>query len=760
MLIVLTDGDLVWDEDQGDFDWQRTTALPRDVQKKFANVPLYVDLRWAHTVDHLSLQHPQFRSAVLDLAAPLHGKPKDELGGEDVRQYRRTRRLVRGVIALLVLLAAGASVAAYVAVQQRNRAESRALAAIAILQLRFDPEQSVVWATQAMKTAPTAEAEEALRESLFTSRVRTKIHLPDQRHDHPTWKVAFTADSTHVVATDERHGTVKVVNLETNKKDSRIRSVTGRAFTNGSRVLTISHDGKAQVWDVASGEVIRILAEDLHHLIHAAFSPDGTRVFTNDRAQPGTIWALDTDTRSNLSDGMGLVTQAVFSPDNQFLITLSADGRARLWDTTTGRFIRDLPGHTSSHSQEITDVTVVQFSPNGHYVATACGFGAGCYLAHGTDQDGNGIADFDGTVRIWQKAGHTFELLRELPGEGTDRVYGLAFDPRSEFIATARGDNVAHVWKISGGGSVSTFTNHTNWVWSAAFNPDSTLVVTTGAHDETARVWEPTPRGRELLVLRGHQSFVGSAVFSPNDKFMLTIGDDETARVWELNAGQPVEQLDVARVQTSTHGLDRSIAAKVEDSRCTAGQRRQCWTRAVSSLDQTLVVTFNHEEQSYTTAKVWQAKTGKLVRALDKYKDGIRYAVFSNDRTFVMLIGAFGNTVEVWRVTTGDKVSLIGHTGRIRHATFSPNNACIVTGSFDGADGTVRVWQTSTGSGVTVLWGYRQGVAAVTFDPKSTAILVLDHEKTVYRHAADGCASLEDLLPLAEKYVENSDQWH
>ena len=94
MLIVLTDGELEWDAEKQDFDWQRTTALPKDVSGKFEDIPLYVDLRWAKTVDHLSLQYPKFRSAILDLAASLHGKPKDELGGEDVRQYRKTWRLV------------------------------------------------------------------------------------------------------------------------------------------------------------------------------------------------------------------------------------------------------------------------------------------------------------------------------------------------------------------------------------------------------------------------------------------------------------------------------------------------------------------------------------------------------------------------------------------------------------------------------------------------------------------------------------------
>ena len=51
-----------------------------------------MDLRWARSAESLSVRHSQFRAAILDIAAPLHGRPKDELDGEDVRGHRRTKR--------------------------------------------------------------------------------------------------------------------------------------------------------------------------------------------------------------------------------------------------------------------------------------------------------------------------------------------------------------------------------------------------------------------------------------------------------------------------------------------------------------------------------------------------------------------------------------------------------------------------------------------------------------------------------------------
>ena len=107
ILIVLTEGEIVWDNAAGDFDWGQTTALPETLEKNFSQEPLYLDLRWAKQEEDLSLHQPKFHDAVAELAATLHGRPKDEITGEDVRQHRRTKRIQwSAVIALLTLTVA------------------------------------------------------------------------------------------------------------------------------------------------------------------------------------------------------------------------------------------------------------------------------------------------------------------------------------------------------------------------------------------------------------------------------------------------------------------------------------------------------------------------------------------------------------------------------------------------------------------------------------------------------------------------------
>lgn len=128
LLIALTEGEAEWDPQSGDFDWQKSTALPQSLTRSFSDEPLYVDVRWARSENELSLRHARFRAAILDLASAISGVPKDELDSDDIRQHRRTTRLAWAVgssllvLSLLVILflAAGLKAARALNDEQQN----------------------------------------------------------------------------------------------------------------------------------------------------------------------------------------------------------------------------------------------------------------------------------------------------------------------------------------------------------------------------------------------------------------------------------------------------------------------------------------------------------------------------------------------------------------------------------------------------------------------------------------------------------------
>jgi WD40 repeat protein len=186
VLIVLTDGELVWDDERGDFD--PTSAIPPGLRGFFPREPLWADLRWARGQRDLSMRNPRFRDSVAELAAPIRGIPKDELIGEDISQHRRTLRLARGAVSLLVLLLALAVVGGIVALDQRNTARSEArtslsrqLAATADNLQSSDLETALLLAVQAYETEASSDTYGALiRADMASPSLARFVHFGDR----------------------------------------------------------------------------------------------------------------------------------------------------------------------------------------------------------------------------------------------------------------------------------------------------------------------------------------------------------------------------------------------------------------------------------------------------------------------------------------------------------------------------------------------------------------------------------------------------
>ena len=124
LILVLTDGQLVWDEEKGDFDPALSTALPAALYAQYVGEPLYIDLSSFSKPEQLSLENLAFAQAVHPLAAKLHQKSVDELFGEIEKNHRQALLVRNGVIASLGTLLAIAVTAGFNFFEQKKIAEA------------------------------------------------------------------------------------------------------------------------------------------------------------------------------------------------------------------------------------------------------------------------------------------------------------------------------------------------------------------------------------------------------------------------------------------------------------------------------------------------------------------------------------------------------------------------------------------------------------------------------------------------------------
>ena len=124
VVLVLTSGSIAWSSTATDFDWEKTTALPKLLSGHYSEEPKYLDLRWTADISDPA-RDPRFQDTAAEIVAAVLGKGKDEIIGEDLRQHRRTLRIASGTAGVLLLLLIASVAAGWYATTQRRNAERR-----------------------------------------------------------------------------------------------------------------------------------------------------------------------------------------------------------------------------------------------------------------------------------------------------------------------------------------------------------------------------------------------------------------------------------------------------------------------------------------------------------------------------------------------------------------------------------------------------------------------------------------------------------
>ena len=132
----------------------------------------------------------------------------------------------------------------------------------------------------------------------------------------------------------------------------------------GDFFFMIDANGRARVWEVASGVLQRTFDGPVPPIRNAMLSPLGKYLAVCvERENSVSLFDCTTGKCFSLAGHHDFVSGLAFSPDNSTLATGSMDGNIRLWRTSDGAGLGILPGHL----EETTDVA---FSPDGRTLAS------------------------------------------------------------------------------------------------------------------------------------------------------------------------------------------------------------------------------------------------------------------------------------------------------------------------------------------------------------------------------------------------------
>jgi len=684
---------------------------------------------------------------------------------------RRERARLRAAAAVFALLAAGAGVAAWVAVKEKRVAEqqardagSRELAEVAHSLVASDPELAVLIALRALDSSPTAQAERALRVALQPT---PRLSLPG--HGARVTQLAF-GDGGRWLATAAADGRVRL--WDTNS-GVLLRTLAGvgsgvaglAAKQDGPMLASVHGDGRLSLrpsLDAAPHALADPPPPD-SPLSAVALTRTGTWLAAGDRNGQLVMWAADSGRRQARVDVGAAVNRLAFSSDGTRLLA-ATDREAVLCSVPDGQVLLRLP-----HPAPVLDVAL---SHDGQLLASAAGETVRLWKTSGgaarelSQRDGFVtsvvFADDDrfviaggqsGRLRWWST--RTGAWVHERAGPRS-AVRSMAMSPDGRWVAAGGDDDRVRVWDAPGPVPEGRLSSGDGEVANAAFGANGRQAVT--AHDNgMVRLWD-TATGQLLREFKADPAGAVTALFSPDGRRVVSGGAGRGAQSWDAASGQPLRAFPPAgrqinSVAFSVQGTWLATAGVDGIVRVFGADGNEPPRELADDGSELLVTAFSPDGRRLASGGtqgqvlLWDLDSGTVARRLPAQAQV--YAVAFHPQAPVLASTGADGSVRLWNVDSGAALAKLDapRLGRVVSLDFSRDGQFLLAAHEDGV---VQVWDVQ---GVTVVMEFPgiEGVRtrSAAFGTDATALIVAGSDGIARLYRCGACLSLPALRDAA-----------
>ena len=465
----------------------------------------------------------------------------------------------------------------------------------------------------------------------------------------------------------------------------------------GRNILSLSGDSLI-VWDSTTGEEVIRLADG--ERISIAVAGDGNRVYV---ATYSSARILNTSTAEVVLEfdpsQLPRLFAPVWSPVGDLIASQEPGaGSVNVWDASSGELLRSFEKSSTSF------FTQFRWSPDGTRLA---------------------VLDPDGALEVWRvedgKELFSFQAHDPIPGLLSSR---LTWSPDGSLLATYANDSLVKLWDTEQWKLVHTLENEANFTVNSlspidivAFSPDGKRIAV--GQGSSLRVWD-TETGRQLVrwhpfpesTYRPHFGSITDVAFSPQGRYLASVGLDRTAKVWDVETGTQLLNIDIFLNyvltvgwspdggQFATAGYDgRAIVWDRATGREVArfeGHQRGAVLSLNYSPDGTHIVTSGRDG----SVRAWDAETGiqlyelpervepasRLSPPPSRPVDHVSYSP-RGDRFLTAASSRSSNVVEVWDHATQGETG-IALDSQVHSAAWSPDGRRIATARYSS----ITVW--------------------------------------------------------------------
>ncbi len=542
-------------------------------------------------------------------------------------------------------------------------------------------------------------------------------------------------------------------------------TISTMLFSPDSRYLALAVENEAardfavHLWNLQSDRVEHVMTGHTGAITTLDFSADSRLLATGSADSTIRLWNMETGEPAHvLWDHVDTVLSVDFSPDAGLLVS-AGDIAARLWDAETGALLDRYNGDWTEYSKQDPHITNAQFS-----------------------RDGKTVFYFTVDLR-WESASLNQWLLHDVAPSiraprwstptlssfeyfGDGRYYEMAFSPDGStmipystfgsyltIMLEPNAEDVEKWWALScifGSGAV-------------AFSPDGSVLATgilmNSSCDPlpdiiptTVVLWDPHTADPHT-ILRGHLTPVDQLLFSPDGNRLLSVGTDDSIRLWDVSTGEELRVLTEFRNPASYLSFDSTGAlVSLEMGRNSAVIRNndisvagiQGEPRSLTGLlvdhaepsdDRPVVVTRHHDFYRISTgadAWIWKVETGELLRGNPRKTDRVESVALNP--TGALLALSQDGVVRLWDLETQTEqaVLLDAPDLTVQNLAFSPDGQ-VLAGIVTPPGSAVKLWDLATGAQRSiVLPDPAARITALAFSPDGLFVAAQTQDSNVW----------------------------
>jgi len=577
----------------------------------------------------------------------------------------------------------------------------------------------------------------ALFQSLGLYSQSVKLETVVQKGHNASVKAVAVSPDGKYIATGSRDKSAKVWDISSGRE---LRSFLGHQLTvngvefspDGRLLATSSADNTAKVWEVVTGKELFSTPPDKKYITDVAFSPNGEYMVCAGYGDSAQVWSVSSKNlykkiAVNADQGSGYGTSIAFSPDGSWLAFGEDNKTVNVYNAKTFELV-----YTFKPEQGWCGGcgTIVTFSPDSKTLAK---------LAH----DSN-VETYDLT---------TGKLIKTY-GDQFDQIAGLSFSPDRKTIMAA-GDKQVFQWDIQTGTLKLKFTAvEKDDINEAVYSVDGKLIITAN-DDNTATGWQAVD-GAKAIVFTGvlnstekgvieydpnnfRESYIAkylrlknTILLSPDGKGILKGKSGTKAKLWDISGGEPYVEYIAhekavfcydyskdGKYLVTGDGAGKAILWDVKTGKKLMdfdGHRDPLFDVKVSPDGGTLLTS------SWDGAIiVWDVKTGKKLTVLDLTNSSSFSTTYTPNGLY-LVTGRLGKTLDLWEPDSKTIVrTFVGHTDAVSSISFSPvDKNLMLTSSWDG---TIRIWDITTGLMVKKFKVFQGGINAAIYSPDGKYVI-------------------------------------